>query len=143
MEQELTLQLPEYLLKHIRRRARECGCSSSFMIRRILIESFQREGLNVFREKADKRSAAYRKTREAYARNPLQINGDKRRKAYRRKNPDMEEIGDEKPKKRGRPPKEKPDVAPELLPPVLTTARIKMTGGGCSPHAHVYTQGGN
>ena len=110
LEQELTLKLPEYLLKHLRNRARDSGCSLSFMIQRILIESFFARGLNVFKEKVDKRSAAYRKRRKPYQRNPRLLNSEKpRRKTYRRKNPDLESIGEEKPKRKGRPPKEKTD----------------------------------
>lgn len=165
LETEILISFPEYLLLYLRRRAREWGCSLTSVIRKMLIEDFMKQGVNVFREKKiDKRSAEYRETREPYARNTLQKIGDKKRKAYqrnprlldsekprrkthKRKYPVMESIGDEKPKrKRGRPRgsknKAKQDVDPSDLPSVLSTDRIKMEGGGCSPHAHVYTQGG-
>lgn len=161
LETEILISFPEYLLVYLRRRAREWGCSLTSVIRKMLIEDFMKQGVNVFREKKiDKRSAEYRETREPYARNTLQKIGDEKRKAYqrnprlldsekprrkthKRKYPVMESIGDEKPKRRGRPPKKKPDEDPSDLPQVLSTDRIKMTGGGCSPHAHVYTQGEN
>lgn len=142
LETKLLISFPEYLLVHLRKRAEECGCSLTFVIRKMLIEKYMKEGVNVFREEVDKRSAAYRKGRKPYKPNPYQRNPrllesekPKRKKPYRRKNPDMESIGNEPKRKRGRPPgsknKKNLDIFAEAPapPPALTTDRISMTGG--------------